>query len=474
VKLDPVQEAALRFGEGKRGVGYFMEMGLGKTLLTLVEFDRAARNRVATRLVVIAPNSFKPGWVEEILKHGLAFQPFIYVSGSKANDHWFATTKYGAPPILIINYEAVRMPAVLLKVMAWMRVRPTMLAIDESIQIKTHDSKQTRSTLKLALEAKIVRCLSGLPQTQGPHDLYPQLRAIGLFQGVKFWSFRNDFCQMGGWENKQVVGVKNADVLARIMTPVIFQAKKADWLPELPRKDFTIRTYEMSGEQAAQYKQMRDEFLLELETEIVAVNIAVSKYEKLSQIQCGFILNENGDPRVLVEPEKNPRLAVLLDLLAQIEGKVIIIYRHRYTFEILSAALKARGIGFTCIKGQMKPDETTEQKLWFNEISEYRAMLGQCDAIKYGHTLLGGKDARDHCSTMIFFESSYSLDTRTQDEDRIHRRGQRGENVLYIDLSGSDIDRRVVRALQKKEDLYEAVFSKLKLAAPLEDSAVTR
>jgi hypothetical protein len=68
---------------------------------------------------------------------------------------------------------------------------------------------------------------------------------------------------------------------------------------------------------------------------------------------------------------------------------------------------------------------------------------------------------------MIFFENSYSLDTRTQVEDRIHRRGQRGENVLYIDLAGTELDRRVVRALQKKEDLYDAVFSKLKAVAPI-------
>ena len=472
MKLDPVQDAALNFADGKPGVGYFMEMGLGKTLLTLAEFNLAVRKRVATRLVVIAPNSFKPGWTEEILKHGLAFQPFIYVSGSKSNDVWFSTLKYGAPPVLIINYEAVRMPAVLLRVMAWMRVRPTMLAIDESIQIKTHDSEQTKATLKLAAEATIVRCLSGLPQTQGPHDLYPQLRSIGLFQGVKFWSFRNTFCQMGGWENKQVVGVKNADALARVMSPVIFQARKADWLPLLPRKDFTIRSYEMSGEQAAQYKQMRDEFLLELEDEIVAVDIAVSKWEKLSQIQCGFILNEDGNPRVLVEPKHNPRLAVLLDLLWQIEGKTVVIYRHRYSFEILSEALSRWNPAF--IKGQMKPDETTEQKRLFNEEPSCRLMLGQADAIKYGHTLLGGAEAENHCSTMIFFESSYSLDTRTQDEDRIHRRGQTGENVLYIDLSGSELDRRVTRALQKKEDLYNAVFSKLRAVSPLEESEVMR
>ena len=342
MQLDPVQVAALEFARGKPGVGYFMEMGLGKTLTALAEFRQAAIDREATRMVVIAPNTFKPGWVEEIYKHGLAFQPFIYVSGSKHNDTWFSTVKYGAPPVLIINYEAVRMPAVLLRVMAWMQIRPTMLAIDESIQIKTHDSEQTKAALKLANEAKIVRCLTGLPETQGPHDLYPQLRSIGLFQGVKFWAFRNTFCQMGGWENKQVVGVRNADALARIMAPVIFQARKSDWLPALPRKDFTIRSYEMSGEQAAQYQQMRDEFLLELEDEVVAVDIAVSKYEKLSQIQCGFILNEDGNARELVEPKKNPRLVVLLDLLSQIEGKVIVIYRHRYTFEILSAALKHR------------------------------------------------------------------------------------------------------------------------------------
>ena len=69
-ELDPVQGAALNFADGKTGVGYFMEMGLGKTLLTLAEFSLAVRKREATRLVVIAPNSFKPGWVEEIFKHG--------------------------------------------------------------------------------------------------------------------------------------------------------------------------------------------------------------------------------------------------------------------------------------------------------------------------------------------------------------------------------------------------------------------
>ena len=461
MKLDPVQIEALKFGAGKRGVGYFLEMGLGKTLLALEEFSRAD----LTRLVVVSPNSFKRGWQDEIEKHGFSFDVHVFVSGSKANDKWLAK-RYTAPPVLIINYEAIRSPTVLLRIMAWMRVKPTMLVLDESIQIKTHDSLQTKAALALATDASLVRLLTGRPQTQGPHDLYPQLRALGLFQGQKYWAFRNTFCVMGGWENKQVIGVKNAAQLAHIMAPVVFQALKSDWLPDLPRKDYAIRYYEMSGEQAAQYKQMRDEFLLELESEeVVAVNVAVSKYEKLAQIQCGFILNEDGVARELVAAGANPRLLALLETLDSVEGKAIVIYRHRYTFEILTLYGGFDSPAF--IKGGMKPEEIAAQKERFNNDPSCRILLGQCESTKYGHTLLGGDVDADHCSTMIFFENSYSLDTRTQVEDRIHRRGQRGENVLYIDLAGTELDRRVVRALQKKEDLYEAVFSKLRAAEPV-------
>ena len=68
-------------------------------------------------------------------------------------------------------------------------------------------------------------------------------------------------------------------------------------------------------------------------------------------------------------------------------------------------------------------------------------MLLQAEAGKYGHTLVGTPD--DPCGTMIFFENSYSLDTRSQLEDRIHRIGTVAESCLYVDLSGSDIDARI-------------------------------
>jgi len=83
-------------------------------------------------------------------------------------------------------------------------------------------------------------------------------------------------------------------------------------------------------------------------------------------------------------------------------------------------------------------------------------MLLQADAGKYGHTLVGTPE--DPCGTMLFFENTYSLDTRSQIEDRIHRMGTVAESCLYVDLSGSDIDERITRALARKENMFKAVF----------------
>ena len=473
--LDPVQRAALRFAWKKPGVGWFLEQGLGKTLCALAEFDALYKRGLVDRMIVICPNSFKRGWLDECEKHGFQFDVHVWQSSRKdAAARWFASTGYGLPRLVILNYEAVRMPKVSAFLLSWAQVGKTYLAIDESIQIKGYNSQQTKAVHTLArwnpytgelINVRFVRLLTGRPQTQGPHDLWGQLRAIGLFQQQNYISFRGTYCVMGGWEMKEVLAAQNTEMLADKMAPAVFQAKKKDWLPELPRKDMTIRDYKMSKEQQKQYDSMEDEFLLEIESGTITVDVAIAKYAKLAQIQTGFIYDEEHIVRELVAPEDNPRLNLLLQLLnEETEGKVCVVYRHRAVLPTLLETLRQWSPAF--ISGGMSPDATSEQKARFNEDPSCRVILLQCDAAKYGHTLLGGPGPDDLCRTMIFFENSYSADTRDQIEDRIHRRGQTGERVLYIDLSGSDLDRRIVKALQRKDQMYKSVFKNLREAVP--------
>ena len=473
-QLDPVQIAALDFADGKPGVGWFMEQGLGKSLTALAEFQRLYEQNLVDKMIVICPNTFKQGWADEIEKHGFDFDVHIFRSVKRKDATAFAKTVHEKPPVFIINYEAARLASVIAGLCTWATRGQTYLAIDESIQIKGHKSAQTKAIHKLTawslytgepMNLRYVRLLTGRPQTQGPHDLWGQLRAIGLVQRMNFYAFRGNFCVMGGWMAKEVIQAKNTEDLAKLMEPVVFQAKKKDWLPNLPRKDATIRDYRMSGEQQRQYQQMEEEFLLEIEDGVITVEVAIAKYEKLAQIQTGFIYDEGRVAHELVDLDDNPRINLLRQILEEeVSGKTVVVYRHRAMLPVLIRALSQYDPAW--IKGGMFGHEVEEQKARFNNDPHCRIILAQAEASKYGHTLLAGPAEEDRCRTMIFFENSYSADTRDQIEDRIHRRGQTGEYVLYIDLSGSDLDRRIVKALQRKDELYRSVFKQLKQAVP--------
>ena len=85
---------------------------------------------------------------------------------------------------------------------------------------------------------------------------------------------------------------------------------------------------------------MEEDFLTYLAGEVVSVQIAVTKWEKLAQIMCGFIIKEGGEVEELVEPEHNPRLTLLQEILdEEVSGKAVIVYRHKHVGQMLSALL---------------------------------------------------------------------------------------------------------------------------------------
>lgn len=462
--LAPVQLEAITRANGRRGFAYYMEMGLGKTLTCLTEFKTLRMCGAVEKLVVICPNSFKGGWENEIMKHRTGLSCMVYESSKK-----FLPSRN--IDVLVINYEAVRTQRGRDAIAMFALGRVCYLALDESIKLKNRNSKQTQAIIGKLYKGKqrggitglfaYVRLLSGKPMTQGPHDLWPQLVAIDQMS-MSYYGFQARFCRLGGWQDRQVVGVLNEDELQEGLAKVSFQAKKRDWLRGLPPKVYSTRRYELTGALLRHYEEMREDFLTYLRSEVVSVQIAVTKYEKLAQIMCGFIIKEGGEVEQLVEAEHNPRLTLLQELLdEEVTGKAVIVYRHRHAGVMLRDSFREHE-EVAWIHGGMDMTTIGEEKWLFDQPST-RIMLLQADAGKYGHTLVGTPD--DPCGTMIFFENTYSLDTRSQIEDRIHRMGAIAESCLYVDLSGSDLDQRIIRALQRKENMFKAVFPQYQEAA---------
>ena len=462
--LAPVQLEAIAQANGRRGYAYYMEMGLGKSLTVLTEFKALRMSGVVERLVVICPNSFKGGWATEIMKHRTRLSAMIFESSKKFDP---------SPRIdvLIINYEAVRTAKgieAILKFINWGKT-PCYLAVDESIKLKNRNSKQTQSIIGKLYKGEMkggftrlfpfVRVLSGKPMTQGPHDLWSQMVAIDAMS-ASYYGFQNKYCVLGGWMNRQIVGTKNEEELQEKIAKVAFQARKKDWLVGLPPKVYSIRRYSLTGAIADHYEEMEKDFLTYIKGDVVSVRIALSKYEKLAQTQCGFIIKEYGEVEWLVEPEHNSRLLLLQEILEEeVSGKAVVVYRHKAVGDLLYKALFQEHAWVAWIHGGMTTLAIDVEKLKF-EKQQCPLMLLQADAGKYGHTLVGTEE--DPCGTMLFFENTYSLDTRSQIEDRIHRMGTVAESCLYVDLSGSDIDERIARALQRKEAMFLSIFPDVK------------
>lgn len=478
MELFEVQKEALRRSNRAEGFAYFMEQGLGKTLTSYADFQDLLSDRLATRMMVVCPNSFKKGWVKDAEKHGLDYDFFVWNAGMLGYFKTWLKKKFTKPPVFIVNWEAIRIgkkkvgkkmvyyaTELMEAIMEFVGIvnGRALVVFDESIQAKTHDSAQTMGGIWLSEHFNYSRILSGKPIVQGPHDLWGQFRLIKQFRNRNFYAFKTAFCKMGGFKAKQVVGAQNEDILSSLIDPHSFNATKKDWTDLPPKLPGVIKEYTLTPEMASMYKSMEEEFVLWLEDdEHVAVDAAITKYIKLAQIQCGWIYDEDGNVRWLVEDSKNPRLNLLKQLLdEEITGKVLIPYHHKPVFDQL---MRAFGGEEKCayITGGMDPDAIEEQKRRFNEDPEILYMFLQTRASKYGHTLLGIQSIYElACRTMIFYENTYSLDDRSQIEDRPHRHGQ-NYAVSYIDLVGTPLDYDCVEALQRKEGVFQSVFAPLR------------
>lgn len=473
-KPHAVQLAALAASNGARGFNYFMEQGLGKTATAYLDFLERVGEGNATRLVVVCPNSFKGGWVEEAKTWGFDVDPFIYESGDTYWQDAFLRKQYKSPPVVVINYESLR-PRIVGKgrdrriipsageefIRKFIAGRNCFLAIDESIQISTHDAAQTVGTIVLAKEFAYVRNLSGKPIKLGPQDLWSQMRAIGQLEGKNYYAFKAAFCRMGGYANKKVIGTMNEEILEEWTAPYTFRATKADWT-DLPPKVWGTREYHLGDELTKHYRTMFNEFVVWLESgEYITIDAAITKYMKLAQIQSGFIFDEDRKVQWLVPPSKNGRLKALREFYDnEITGKLIVVYNHKPVRDLLLEEFADEHP--VVIHGNMTTAEVEENKRLFNEVRKHRIIF-ITKAAKYGHTLLGDQSDPAHaCSNMAFFENTYSLDDRSQLEDRSHRHGQLQEMMGYVDFVATPLDKEMIKGLQFKEAIFQRLFANIR------------
>lgn len=439
-----------------RAWGHFLEMRLGKTPTAINEWLLFEQHHGVKRLVVFTPNSYKYTWAHEFEKFGVIHPAEPITLGRYLVPQRDKLSKVSDPIALIVNYEAMQHKHAVEAVMEFVKGAPCGMVFDESIKLKNPESIQTKNCRDVAKFAAYTRPMSGRPMTQGPQDLYSQLRLCGLLEGKNFYAFRNRFCKMGGFKAKKVVGVQNEQELYDLMDRGSMIGKRMHWA-DVVEAEYAIDEFDSNDEQKKHYNTMAKEYYTMVEDEVIDVDQVITQWMKMQQIASGFVYDEHKKEHWLCPPKDNAKLQRLLQVLEETDSKVVVLFHYKPSGELLREQLKRYNPAFIYSKQWMAKErrDYDGEKNRFNSDPSCRVCIGQLDATKYGHDLTGAPG--DRTRVMVFYENTISLDTRGQVEARVTASAQDWE-VLYMDLISFDIERDFVKALIQKETLERMVL----------------
>lgn len=439
------QREALKKGAKLKNFAYFMEMGTGKTKVAI---DNAAYlftiNEVNT-VIVLAPNSVYRNWEKEISMHCS-----VDYTLSMHKEHNKFDYQHEKLNFFLINVEALSHKSgveTLEKI-----IKPTkdklMIIVDESTTIKNKSAKRTKNLLKLGLEAKYKRILTGSPVTKSPLDLYSQCAFLdkSLLGFTSFLAFRNRYAvmrliDMGGRSIEIPQYYTNLDELELKLKSFSFRVKKEDCL-DLPEKIYQRRNLQLGQKQQEVYNRLKKAAYVILRDSEVSFTNKLTEILRLHQVCNGFVKMDNQEITVF---DNCPKLKELLDIIEEGEGKFIIWANYVQNIESIIDVLKKNynSDSVVSIYGAITPEERQEAVRRFQEDDKCRFFVGNPSTGGYGLTLT-------KASYVVYFSNSYNLEVRQQSEDRAHRIGQ-SKNVLYIDLvAEKTIDELIIASLKNK------------------------
>ena len=458
------QLEALKRSWNKTEYALFMEMGTGKSKVLIdniaVLYDRGAINAA----VIVAPKGVYKNWSEReipihmpdhVLCHVGVWNPAPKAKEKKELLKLFEVSDN--LKILMVNVEAFSTKKGVTFVEKFLLTHNALIAVDESTTIKNPKAQRTKSLVKLAINTKYRRILTGFPVTQSPLDLYSQSEFLSshLLGHTSFYTFQNRYAQlinrnMGQRTFRQVVGYQHLEELTEKVNNFSYRVLKKDCL-DLPDKVYQRREIELTPEQKKIYKEIKEYAIAELEShEIVSVTSVLTQILRLHQVVCGFVKHDNGEEVEI----KNNRISELMDILSELQGKTIIWANYQYDIKRITKTLEdlvgAESVA-TYYGGTPEEDRQPIINRFQDPESKLQYLVSNVQTGGYGITLT-------QASNVIYYSNNYDLEKRLQSEDRAHRIGQVNK-VTYIDLvAKGTVDEKIVKALRNKLNLAQEVL----------------
>lgn len=438
--LHPYQNRAVEFIQSERRAFLTLDMGLGKSAITLTAVSDMLDSFSASKVLVIGPlrvaNSV---WKQEAklwehLRH-------LDIRVCTGNAQTRLKALHFDSEITVINRENV--PWLVTQMgKSWPY---DTVVIDESSSFKSASTKRFKALKKVLSKVRNIVLLTGTPSPNGLLDLWSQVYLIdqgeSLGRTMSAYKDRFFFGDYMGYKYSLKEGSEAA--IHDLMRPYTLSMAASDYL-QLPDRIDIEECVELDVPTLKRYKEFEKNLFLELddEHEIEALN-AATLANKLLQYANGAVYTDDMANWMNVHEAKLDRLEELVD---ENESETILV---AYNFKSDLQRLKQR---FPYAEVLGKDPETIER--WNN--GQIRMLLAHPQSAGHGLNLQKGG------SWIVWFSLTWSLEYYLQFNGRLHRQGQgKPVRITHLIAQGT-IDRRVLNVLGAKGVTQASLLDALK------------
>lgn len=426
----------------KEKSGLLLDMGLGKSVITLTAIDDLMFDYFEIeKVLIIAPLRVAEfTWDAEIEKWDhLKDLKISKVLGPEKKRIEALEVK---ADIYIINRENIKWLVDKL-VKAWPF---DMVVIDELSSFKSNKAARFKALKKVRPCMKRVVGLTGTPAPNGLLDLWAQIYLLdgGQRLGRTITSYRDRYFNPDK-RNQHIIFTykvkENAEEeIYEKLSDICISMKSEDYLdmPDRINNEIEVNLPENIKEK---YKQLERDLLLPLEDSDIVANTAGVLTNKLLQMANGAIYDENGDVEVI----HDEKLKVLDELIEAANGKpVLVFYSYKHDKDRIQKHIK-----------DVRVLENKEDIDAWNK-GQVPIMLTHPASAGHGLNLQAGG------SIIVWFGLTWSLELYMQANARLHRQGQKENVIVHHIIAKGTVDEDVMRALDKKEVNQEELLLAVK------------
>lgn len=449
------QEEALQFILERPCAGLFLDMGLGKTIVTLTAVRELIRAKRAKHFLLVGPiRPIEQVWRQEcrLWEHTQKVRIQLVRGSPKQRDAQLREPAH----IHMINPENVAW------LIEWMKMYGCPfdgLIVDESSMFKNSTTQRWKN-LKLALHMFNIRIiLTGTPRPNSLSDLWAQVYLLdrGERLGTSFYRFRDRFFESDymGYTYEPRPGADER--VHQLISDIVLRMDAKDHL-DIPPLISNVVTVELGAKAMAMYQKFEKEMLLQLSDAnvIEALNPAALSM-RCHQIANGAIYNMdkwgqriNWDFTVI----HDDKLDALQEIIDETGEPVMVAYQFKHDL----ARLRQRYPAAPFLGGDQ--EQSTEQ------------IIRECVAGKHPVLLVhprsashGINDLEKAFNTIVFFSLTWSLEQHDQLIARIGgaRAASHGRpTVVHYIHAKETVDEAILASVETKDRGQRATLDALR------------